>query len=142
MSTAVYMIAPQNDVPRAPLRPSEPIVRNPLSDPLSPTPSRVLNSQLLQEEGDLRDIIEEFIDGLPKQLDALRQAYARLDWDAMRGLAHRLKGAGGSYGYPELSEVGAAMETAFREHQAEEFAAWAQRVDELIAAAKAGLREP
>lgn len=102
----------------------------------------MLTSQLLQDDGDLRDIVEEFIDGLPKQLVELREAYACLDWQTMRTLAHRLKGAGGSYGYPQLSEAGATMETAFKEHEAEDFAAWTKRVDDLIHAAKAGLKEP
>lgn len=98
-----------------------------------------LVSQLLTEDPELRDIVEEFVDGLPTRLDELQQAFDATDWDQLTTLAHRLKGASGSYGYPDLSTLAATMESSFRERQADNFRNWLQQFEELVNAAKAGL---
>ncbi len=98
-----------------------------------------LISQLLIDAPDLRDVVEEFVHGLGERIEELRTAYAQLDWERLRTLAHRLKGAGGSYGYPALSQLAAQMECAFRAHCADQFNAWIRRLEELSAAARAGL---
>ena len=100
-----------------------------------------LVSQLLSEDEGLRDIVEEFVQVLPTRLDEMKQAFEALDWSQLTTLAHRLKGASGSYGYPDLSAVAAEMESAFRDQKADDFAQWTQELSELIAAAAAGLQE-
>ncbi|MBU0638142.1 MAG: Hpt domain-containing protein [Planctomycetes bacterium] len=97
-------------------------------------------SQLLLEDADLHDIVEEFVEGLQSRAAEIRAAYEQLDWELLRTLAHRLKGAGGSYGYPELSSLAALMEENFSVHRADEFGDWIQKLDELRAAAEAGLK--
>ncbi len=101
---------------------------------------QVLFSQLLAEDSSLRDIVQEFVDALPGRLDELKQAYAALDWEMLTMLAHRLKGASGSYGYPDLSQLAAEMEHAFGDRQAEQFSNWAQQMESLIAAVQAGMQ--
>jgi HPt (histidine-containing phosphotransfer) domain-containing protein len=101
-----------------------------------------LVSQLLLEDASLRDLVQEFVEALPQRLEELRRAYESLDWDQLAVLAHRLKGAAGSYGYPDLSRLAAEMEEMFRLHQAEHFAQWLDRLRALIVAAKAGLESP
>jgi HPt (histidine-containing phosphotransfer) domain-containing protein len=98
-----------------------------------------LVSQLLVDAPDLRDVVEEFIQGLGGRIEELRTAYAQLDWERLRTLAHQLKGAGGSYGYPPISQLAAQMECAFRSHCADQFNAWMRQLEELSAAARAGL---
>ena len=100
-----------------------------------------LISQLLLEDADLRDIVEQFVDGLSGRINELKAAYERLDWDALRTLAHRLKGAGGSYGYPELSRIGAHMEENFKAQCAGDFALWIKELEELTAACRSGLQD-
>lgn len=100
----------------------------------------VLFSQLLSNEPDMRDLVEEFVAGLSIRAGELRDAFERRDWAMLSTLAHRLRGSGGSYGYPDLSTLGATMEDNFRKQQAEQFAAWLRELEELSAAAQAGLR--
>lgn len=100
-----------------------------------------LISQLVQADADLRDVVEEFVEGLATRLTELREAHDRLDWEQLTMLAHRLKGAGGSYGYPDISQLCATMEQGFRAHQDADFNAWLARLEELAAAAVAGLRD-
>jgi HPt (histidine-containing phosphotransfer) domain-containing protein len=101
--------------------------------------TRKLVSQLLLTDSDLRDIVEEFVAALPTRVQELQRAYAALDWDQLATLAHRLKGASGSYGYPDLTGLAARMEQSFRSRQTDEFSSWIAQFNQLIAAAKLGL---
>ncbi|MBI5863484.1 MAG: Hpt domain-containing protein, partial [Planctomycetes bacterium] len=78
--------------------------------------SHPLVSQLLADDPDLRDIVVEFVDGLSTRIAELNSAHEKLDWERLKTLAHQLKGAGGSYGYPDITTLGAEMETAFRQN--------------------------
>ncbi len=101
-----------------------------------------LVSQLIEESPDLGDIVAEFVQGLAPQVAQLKQAFEKLDWQMLTVLAHRLKGAGGSYGYPDISRLGAEMEQGFHNQDAENFQAWITRLNELVTAAQAGLTGP
>ncbi len=107
----------------------------------APEPSRQakLFSQLLLEDANLRDVVEEFVAGLSGRMEDLRTAYERLDWDGLTMLTHRLKGAAGSYGYPEISRVCASMEQQFQAHQTADFHRFLRELDGMAAAAQAGL---
>lgn len=98
-----------------------------------------LISQLLAEDPGLRDIVGEFVAGLTKRLNELKLAYEKMDWELLATLAHRLKGAAGSYGYPDISTLCAEMEHQFQAHQAEEFAQWMAQLASFTAAAREGL---
>lgn len=103
-------------------------------------PDRLV-SALLADDPDLLDLVEEFVEGLGQRAEELRQAFEQLDWDCLVKIAHQLKGAGGSYGYGDLSKLAKEMEDAFRAHSAEHFARQMTQFEQLIAAAWAGLRE-
>ena len=55
-------------------------------------------------------ILPGFVDRLDDQLAAMHQALAHQQHDELRRLAHKLKGAGGSYGYPTLTDACKALE--------------------------------
>jgi len=99
----------------------------------------VLVSQLLADDPDLRDLVEEFVNELPERLQNIRVAYEALDWERLARLAHQLKGAGGSYGYPDISRLAAEMEAAFRRQDAGDFPRWMERLAGLAEAARRGL---
>ena len=62
------------------------------------------------DDPQLANILPGFIERLPCQLDALCKALEEERLEDAERLAHRLKGAGGSYGYPTLSEVARSLE--------------------------------
>jgi HPt (histidine-containing phosphotransfer) domain-containing protein len=113
----------------------------PVSFPeLTPAPDKLV-SGLLRDDPEMYDLVEEFISGLPARLSELRRAYEQLNWDALTKLAHQLKGAGGSFGYPDLSGLAATMEQHFRAHSTGSFKQWMEQLDKLATAARAGLRD-
>ena len=109
------------------------------SMPVSHEQPQPLVSQLLLEDADLRDVVEEFVNTLTNRVAEFKEAYRLTDWTLMQTLAHRLKGAGGSYGYPDISQLAAGMEQEFRVHSTEHLAQQLQELETLILAARAGL---
>jgi len=71
------------------------------------------------DDADLTEVIDEFVGGLPDQAARMRDALQHNDFDGLRGLAHQLKGAGGSYGYGCLTEAARALEIAAKAADAE-----------------------
>ena len=64
----------------------------------------------LADDPDLAELIEEFVGELPARIQALEQACAAEDADALARLAHQLKGSAGGYGFPSITEVAAELE--------------------------------
>lgn len=112
-----------------------------MSTPSSTANTDKLISQLLLEDADLRDIVEEFVGGMGTRVEELQQAFERMDWEMMVVLAHRLKGAAGSYGYPDISTFCSGLEARFRLQDAGDFAADIQVLEKYVAAAVKGLAE-
>ena len=64
------------------------------------------------DDPQLAEILPGFVERLPKQSDALCKALEEERLEDVQRLAHRLAGAGGSYGYPTLSEAAKSLECA------------------------------
>lgn len=112
-----------------------------MSDPeINPVPEKLV-SDLLADDPDMFDLVEEFVSGLGERIEVLRSAHESLDWEILTKTAHQLKGAGGSYGYPSVSMLSAEMEASFRSHSSGQFEQWMTTMQQLIAAARAGLEE-
>ncbi len=66
----------------------------------------------LADDEDLTDLIDEFVAELEEDISTMRKALESCDYDGLRRLAHQIKGAGGSYGYPMLTEAANVLEEA------------------------------
>ena len=66
----------------------------------------------LADDPDFRELLEEFGAAIPERRDALLAAHGRAAYDDLRSRAHQLKGAGGGFGFPQLSELAAELERA------------------------------
>ena len=85
------------------------------------------------------ELVGEFVDGLRQRVADMRAALDACNWDRLKALGHQLKGAGGSFGYPMISEVGMQVETATREHQTQVAQGLIDQLEQISASAKAGL---
>ena len=74
-------------------------------------PGAAIESEIARDP-DVAEILDAFVAGLAGKVDSMRQALAHGNHDELRGLAHQLKGAGGSYGYPMLTEAAGTLEGA------------------------------
>ncbi|MHC5004688.1 MAG: Hpt domain-containing protein [Planctomycetota bacterium] len=82
------------------------------SAPPAPAP---LRSKLPTDDPEFCEIVAEFVDRLQMQFADLRSAWADGEVDELARLAHWLKGAGGTAGFPELTESAARLEALVRE---------------------------
>ena len=77
-------------------------------------PEEPIGSELLRDDPSFADIVLQFVDGLGDRLAKMEEAIAAADFEALRRVAHQLKGSGGGYGYPALSEQAADLEKRAR----------------------------
>ena len=64
------------------------------------------------DDPEIAMILGDFVGRLDGQVEAMRQAYASGAYQDLQRLAHRLKGAGGSYGFPTLTDASKILEDA------------------------------
>ncbi len=69
-----------------------------------------IGSDLVRQDASFMDIVQEFVDGLSERMAKMEEAVAHSDFEALRVAAHQLKGGGGGYGYPILTERAAELE--------------------------------
>ena len=96
--------------------------------PQQPSPEGPIGSELIKDDPSFADIVQEFVNGLSERLAVMETAVSHSDFEALRVAAHQLKGSGGGYGYPVLSERAAVLE---RHARAEAIDNCADAVSEL-----------
>ena len=80
------------------------------------------------DDPDYAGLLQEFAADIPGRVIELRQAFDAGDFETLRTLAHRLKGAGGGYGYSELTNIARELEHACKSNVAQ----IAPRLAELV----------
>jgi HPt (histidine-containing phosphotransfer) domain-containing protein len=63
-------------------------------------------------QGIPQNVVLGYLNNCRRNLPALKEAIARRDYEHMRVFGHKMKGVGGAYGFPALSEAGAVIEQA------------------------------
>ncbi len=69
-----------------------------------------------------RPIIIDFVNSFQQRLDAMQNLIKAMDWEQLSVAMHQIKGAAATYGYPQVSEVAAQLETAAKEAKADAYA--------------------
>jgi HPt (histidine-containing phosphotransfer) domain-containing protein len=70
------------------------------------------NSIIVEIDLDVASIVPEFLDNRRKDCLRIAQLLETDAFSEIRTLGHRMKGAGGSYGFDEISEIGEVIERA------------------------------
>ena len=73
-------------------------------------PQEPIGSELVREDASFADIVVQFVEGLEGRLARMEEAMRTSDFEALRVAAHQLKGSGGGYGYPILTERARELE--------------------------------
>lgn len=60
----------------------------------------------------LADLVPVFLRHCDENLTVMRDALGIADFETVRDIAHSIRGAGGSYGFQRLTDIGAALELA------------------------------
>jgi HPt (histidine-containing phosphotransfer) domain-containing protein len=70
---------------------------------------------LYEDDPDMLEIVREFAAQLPERARVLERRFEAGDLEGLRTLAHQLKGAGGGYGFPQLTDAAGELERALVE---------------------------
>ena len=77
-------------------------------------------------------LVPRFLANRTADVDKIRVALAGADFEAIRGSAHGMKGAGGGYGFPEISRLGAALEEGARQRDVATITALVASLEEYL----------
>ena|ERR1700741_5000878 len=77
-------------------------------------------------------LVPRFLANRAADVDKIRAALARADFEMIRASAHAMKGAGGGYGFPEISRLGAALEEGAQRSDAAAISALVASLDEYL----------
>jgi HPt (histidine-containing phosphotransfer) domain-containing protein len=59
----------------------------------------------MQQDPDFQALVQVFLQKLPEMVNDICGSYAKQDWDTMQRVSHKLKGMGGGFGFPELTDI-------------------------------------
>jgi HPt (histidine-containing phosphotransfer) domain-containing protein len=96
----------------------------------SDAPHEPLLSNLADDE-DMIELIDFFVSEMKTRVSELESAWQSGDEKLLRDLAHQLKGAAASYGFPCITDCAGELEHALLGEQAE-VSALTERVESLI----------
>lgn len=68
-----------------------------------------------EDDPDMRDLVRDFAAGLPARAAELERLLSTGEAAEVQRLAHQLKGAGGGYGFPLITELAAALESSVKQ---------------------------
>jgi len=77
-------------------------------------------------------LVPRFLANRAADVVKIRAALAGADFEAIRGSAHGMKGAGGGYGFPEISRLGAALEEGARQRDSTAITALLASLEEYL----------
>ncbi|MEJ2181141.1 MAG: ATP-binding protein, partial [Gammaproteobacteria bacterium] len=69
-----------------------------------------LYSNVLEEDSDYKDLVDVFIKNLKSTRNKLDVAFHEQEWQLLAEMIHQLKGLGGGYGYPDITQMAGKIE--------------------------------
>ncbi len=94
----------------------------------------------LSNDPKFQELVQRFLDGLPAMLQEVMTATDQRAWEALRAVVHRLKGLGGGFGYPEISDAAAVLHEELRASTYDKVNERVAEIKRLIEAARSGAK--
>jgi HPt (histidine-containing phosphotransfer) domain-containing protein len=87
---------------------------------------------IIQVDPDLEELIPGFLENRNSDVEKLRSALDDNDFENLRSIGHSIKGVGGGYGFDLMSELGADIESAAKESNADEIREKINQLDDYL----------
>ena len=84
-------------------------------------------------DADLEDLIPRFLQSRHQDLDTLSTALEQGDSERISIVGHRLKGAAGSYGFADLSDMGVELQALAQRNDLERVAVVVEGIADYLA---------
>ena len=116
---------------------------NDTAQQLQPEPVNVepLYSILSEQEPEFVDIVNQFVAKLPDQIATIDAAFYANDWEKFREAVHNLKGMGGGFGFPQLTEDAAEIEKLLNQQDYAAIAPIITALQQLLQRIQAGVAQ-
>jgi HPt (histidine-containing phosphotransfer) domain-containing protein len=75
---------------------------------------------IVNVDPEIADLIPGFLENRRKDIKAMDEALSQGDFETIRLLGHSMKGAGGSYGFDAVTDIGKSLEDAAKDNNAKE----------------------
>ncbi len=96
-----------------------------------PTVRKPIYSTLPLDIPEFREIVESFVGCMDDTMKSLRAAQARMDYQEVREIAHRLKGTGGTVGFAAFTEPSRKLQFAAEERDDETIEAMLVELEDI-----------
>jgi PAS domain S-box-containing protein len=106
--------------------------------PRTPQTHEPIRSRLPIDDPEFAAIADEFVACAAEKVNQFRDAVTARNWSELKELSHWLKGAGGSAGYPLLSDAARQLESEAAREAVEEVSATLGTLCELVDRCRAG----
>lgn len=87
---------------------------------------------LIHVDPDLLELAEPYLAKRKEEISVLETSLQAGDHKAVQSLAHKMKGVAASYGFEELSRLGAELETAAKISNAEQMAQTLRQIRDYL----------
>jgi HPt (histidine-containing phosphotransfer) domain-containing protein len=67
---------------------------------------------IVHVDPDIADLVPGFLENRYKDIKTMGEALMQSDFETIRFLGHSMKGAGGSYGFDAITDIGRSLELA------------------------------
>lgn len=84
---------------------------------------------IVHVDPDLEAVIPRYLENKQKEVQTIRGALEKADFETIRILGHGMKGSGGGYGFDPITDIGASLERAAKENNSGEIQ---KSIDELL----------
>jgi len=75
-------------------------------------------------DSDIEDLIPGFLENRQQDVKSIYDALEKEDYETIRILGHSMKGAGGGYGFDEITDIGRSIEESAEGKNQEEVKKW------------------
>jgi CheY-like chemotaxis protein len=106
--------------------------RSIVAPPSSKEESSRMDTILVRAEPKLADLIPVFLQNCRKNVIAMLDALDRGDFETVEILGHGMRGAGGSYGFQAITDIGAALEQAAESADTDASRKWAGELSRYL----------
>ncbi|MDH5445115.1 MAG: response regulator [Gammaproteobacteria bacterium] len=88
-----------------------------------------IHSELLHKDSVINHLLQDFIHELSRMMTNIKMAFVDEQWQSMQETAHDLKGMGGGFGYPQLSDLAEHLELALKQQNYEQVREYLNELD-------------
>ncbi|KPJ90015.1 MAG: hypothetical protein AMJ53_15095 [Gammaproteobacteria bacterium SG8_11] len=96
-------------------------------------------STILHDEPEYADLIEVFVERLPPTVTKVQQLFNERQWPQFRKEIHDLKGMGGSYGFPMVTELAGQIGMELKEDNTDAVQSLLQELESISARIALGM---